>query len=268
MDEVFSKCESCSKEPTDTINVTRFADKIASCYARGDLASAEKLLSFWEAEARSLGDGRGLLAVLNEKVGVCRHLHKKEEGIAVSREAAALVDTLGAGDTVSAATVLVNCATTLKAFGLPGEALPLYGRARAVYEGEKGTDPYLLSSLYNNQATTLTDLGDLPAAEENYLRAIALLTERGGYDGEVGISYVNLAFLYDRMEKSAEDCLDALEAGWEYLNSKKIEQNGAYARICENCASAFTAFGQPERERELRERARKLYEAERRGQER
>ncbi|MBQ2117515.1 MAG: tetratricopeptide repeat protein [Clostridia bacterium] len=266
MDATFTKCESCSKEPTDTINVARFTDKITACYAQGDLESAVGLLSFWDAEARSLGDGRGLLTVLNEKVGVYRHLGKKEEGIAASREAVGLIDAIGVGDTVSAATVLVNCATTLRSFGLAGEALPIYERAKKVYEGEEGTDPYLLSSLYNNMATALTELCRYDSAEENYLRAIGLLSEKGGYDAEIGISYINLAFLYDQTDRSAGECLDALEAGWEYLNSKKIAQNGAYARICENCASAFTAFGMPERERELRERAKALYAAERAGQ--
>ena len=49
-------------------------------------------------------------------------------------KALALLDELGYEDTVSGATCFINSATVFKAFGRAGDALPLFEKARKVYE--------------------------------------------------------------------------------------------------------------------------------------
>lgn len=111
------ECESCSNEPKDKINLARFFAKLDEIFSRGDLAAAGRLIEYWERDARSIGDENGLLYVLNEETGFFRRTGEKEKGLAAVEEALALAEKLGICETVSGATVIINCATTMKAFG-------------------------------------------------------------------------------------------------------------------------------------------------------
>ena len=53
----------------DRINIARFIERLDGCFNRNDMKAARECIEYWEAEARRLGDDRGLLPVLNEAVG-------------------------------------------------------------------------------------------------------------------------------------------------------------------------------------------------------
>ena len=86
------ECESCSNERTDKINLARFFAKLDEAFSRGDLASAGRLIDYWERDARTIGDENGLLYVLNEQTGYFRRTGEKEKGLAAVNEALELTE--------------------------------------------------------------------------------------------------------------------------------------------------------------------------------
>lgn len=76
-EEQSCRCESCSKEKQDRVPIRRVIEKLDEHFSRNDLAGAGRLLSYWEKEARLIGDMRGLLEILNEEIGYFRRTAKK-----------------------------------------------------------------------------------------------------------------------------------------------------------------------------------------------
>lgn len=253
------ECESCSNEPNDRINIRRFFAKLDELFSRNDLPAAGRLMDYWERDARALGDEQGLLEVLNEETGYFRRTGEKEKAERTVNEALALTDKLGLSETVSGATIYINCATTMKAFGDAKKALPYYEKARLVYEKKLEKGNFMLAALYNNTALALTDLGRASEAEEYFLLAIETLKTDGSHCGETAVSYVNLAQLYYRIGAN-EKIPAVLERGWEYLSSASIPHDGNFAFICSKCAPAYRDFGQTQRADILFDLAKEIYE--------
>ena len=165
---------------------------------------------------------------------------------------------------VNNATIYLNCATTMKAFGKAEEALPYYDKAKEAYERLLSPDDYRLAGLYNNYATALKDLERYDEAREYFKEAIGLLQAKEGVYGEVAVSYVNLAHLeYDAAYAKGEDADDkvdeCLDKAWECLNDENIAHDGNYAYICEKCAPAYGFFGYFMQKAELEKRANEIY---------
>ena len=89
-EEQSCRCESCSKEKQDRVPIRRVIEKLDEHFSRNDLAGAGRLLSYWEKEARLIGDMRGLLEILNEEIGYFRRTGEKERGLAAVSEAFAI----------------------------------------------------------------------------------------------------------------------------------------------------------------------------------
>ena len=134
MMEFHERCESCSKETSDRIPIRRVMEKLDEYFSRDDLTGAGRLLAYWEKEARSLGDFRGLLEILSEEIGYFRRTDEGDRALSAVTEAFSLIEELGLSDSVSGGTIYVNGATTMKAFGKAAEAISYYARAKKIYE--------------------------------------------------------------------------------------------------------------------------------------
>ena len=163
---------------------------------------------------------------------------------------------------VGAATTFLNDATVYKAFGRAEESLPLFLRAREVYERElKGTDGRL-GGLYNNMALTLVDLGRFDEANALYEEAIEVMkkTENGAL--EVAITLLNMATAAEKelgllmADERIQELLDRAEE----LIDKHEPKDGYYAFVCEKCASVFSYYGRFVFAGELAERSRRISE--------
>jgi len=253
-------CCSCGNEPQGTIPVMRITEKLDALFSRNDLAGAERLLNYWEGEAEKLSDNRGLLSLKSEKVGLYRRLSEKDKGLAACRDALGLVSCCGLEDKVSGATVILNCATTMKAFGQAEEALPLYEKARAVYERELSPSDTLLAGLYNNTATAFAELGRIGEAEDLYLKAVSILKKSDTVPGEVAVSYVNLAVMFADADPFDERVYSYMDMAEELLLSDGLPRDGNYAFICSKCVPAFERFGYFVTAEELETRSREIYE--------
>ena len=248
---------------TVRIPTSRVIEKLDKYLAANDYVSAENHLKYWLGEAENGHDLRGKLTVLNEQIGLYRKTDKSDEGIKAISSALALSEELGITATVSYATTLVNAATGYKAFGKADLALPLYQKARIIYEAELSENDRRLAGLYNNMALTVTELGNYREAEELFLRAISIMSKQEHGEAETAVTYLNLADLVtveEGQEKGDEKITSYLVKAEELLNTEDLPRDANYAFICEKCAPAFGYYGYYFIEKELKERARMIYE--------
>lgn len=259
-----NECSSCSKEPQGYVPVARVIERLDELAAKNDGAGMERVLDYWEKEAKALGDDRGLLVILSEEVGHYRREGDEKKGLSACEQALALLS-LESDITVADATVYLNVATTMKAFGKAEEALKYYDVAREVYERELPADDYRLAGYHNNFATALADLGKFDEARAHYLKALDILKAQANIN-EVAITYVNLAKLADDEREARGDDDDGradelVELAYAALMQDGAELNGPYASVCMKVADACGYHGYFLYKKELEERAKAIYRA-------
>ncbi len=252
-----------SKEASITrIPTGRVIEKLDDYFAKNDLAGAERHLRYWEKEAMEGGDDRGRYTVCNELMGLLRKLGRRDEALAYAEHTLALAEKLGMTENVTGATALLNAGTVYKAFGKAAKGLPLFARARTIYEAQLKPDDARLAGLWNNMALALTDLGRYDEAEALYDKAVALTRQTPGMQGDAAISLLNKANLIEARDGLLDGdevicaCLEKAEA---LLNDPALPHDGYHAFVCEKCAPTFGYYGWFAFGRELEERAAKIY---------
>ncbi len=260
-------CVSCGYKlitkasPKGRIDVRRFIDKLDEFFDKNDMAGAGNHLTYWRQEAASLGDLSGELTVVSEQIGYFRKtLDERNATEAISR-GFSLIEALQNSDTVSAATVFLNSATTLKAFGKAAEAVGLYEKALSIYKRELPEDDTRFGGLYNNYGLALVDLCEYEKAEELYKKAIEIMlkSEKGKCDA--AITFINMAYLYNSDSRwgilDIEKCLTEAK---RLLGDEKNIKNGYYAFVLSKCAPAFRDFCDEETAKIMEDEAKRIYE--------
>lgn len=244
------------------ISIDRILSKLDEYLGKNDYVFAEKHLLYWLSEAENNQDVKVELLVSNELMGLYRKLGRKEDAVFRAERALCRIDELGIGFQVGAGTTYINSATVYKAFGMAEKSIPLFERAKAIYESELDVTDSRLGGLYNNMALALVDLGRFEEAYGFYRRAIEVMSKNDEGELEVAITYLNMATALE----AERGLLDAESGINEYLDKAENildthkPQDGYYAFVCEKCASVFGYYGRFFFERELLERARKIYE--------
>ena len=258
-------CASCGYKyqdpegPIGTISVSRVIQKLDEMFSCNDMVGAGRLLEYWRSEAVSLRDKKGELSVVNEQLGYFRKIGEMGKAMEAVNRSLALIEELDAWDTVSSATIFLNAATTLKAFGHAEEALPLYENTLAIYKENLPADDLRFGGFYNNYALALTDLGRYQEAEDCYNAAleIVLPDEKGRLDGAV--TYVNMAHLYETWAEKSRNIQSCLQKGLDILNDGRIEQNGYYAFVLSKCAPSYKHFGRSAEGAEMARLSEEIY---------
>lgn len=254
------KCQGCSKENMSRVPIIRVIGRLDELFAHNDLEGAVELLEYWNNEAQNIGDSRGRLEILNEQIGIYRRTYERDKALGVVNDALQIIESEGIDSTLSVGTIYINIATTLKAFGKTPEAMPYYEKAEQIYSSFANVPAFKLAALNNNKASAFAELGDFKSAEKCYLSAIEILKSSSEYFGEIAVSYVNLAHLYEDMAQLDTVIYDTMQKAWEYLTKPQIAHDGNYAFICTKCAPSFEYFGFAEREQYLTKEAERIYE--------
>ena len=247
------------------ISTARVLEKLDEYLHKNDYAAAERHLSFWLSEAKSENNRRAELLIRNEQMGLYRKLGKKEEALAALREAFATIDALEISHQIGAATTYLNAATVYCAFGKAEEGNFLFEKAKLVYEAELDEHDRRLGGLYNNMGITLVELGRFDEAKELYEKAISVMKQNENAEAEVAITYLNLATAAEKelgLLDADGEIVSYLDRAEEYLD-RVTERNGNYAFACEKCATVFGYYGRFAYQKELAERARRIYESKR-----
>ena len=256
------KCESCSKEAVKGIPVQRIINKLDSLFSKNDLSEAGRLLEYWEGEARASSDERGLITILDEEIGYYRRTGEREKGLAAVKEAFSLLEAEEYADSVSTATIYVNGATTMKAFGGAKDSLPYYDMAHEIYLKHLPSDSFLLAALYNNMASAYSELKNYGEAKELYEKAISVLKMQNEsvYNGEIAVSLLNIAQMMYEKDPCGEEAYEYAQEAYSYLTQKPNVHDGNYAFILSKCAPTFGYLGYFKYEKELSAESERIYE--------
>lgn len=248
-------------------SLDRIIEKLDTYLHANDYSGAERHLKYWLDESRMTCDSRAELMMLNELMGLYRKTGRRDEAIESAESALKIVEGADAAGEITQATTYINAATVYKAFSLADKAMPLFFNAQNIYERELEKSDARLGGLYNNMALALVDLCRFDEAEALYKKAIRVMESMPDREGEVAISYLNLATLTEKKcglvdgDEQIREYLDIAEA----LLEKHQNRDGYYAFVCEKCASVFGYYGRFLFEKVLADRAREIYERERLG---
>ncbi len=243
-------------------SVDRIRAKLDEHLNRNDYAAAERHLLYWLSEAKNTADRSVTLFVENELMGINRKMGKRDQAVAHAEEALRLLAVYRMEDTLTAATTALNVATVYKAFSMPERALPLFSRARQIYEARLPSDDPRLAGLYNNTALALVDVGRFAEARDFNEKALSVLQQCEGGSPEIAITYLNMASAAEQehgAEAADEEITELLRKGRALLDACNV-RDGNYAFVCEKCASVFGYYGYFVYEQELLERSRRIYE--------
>ncbi len=241
----------------------RIVEKLDEYMSRRDYRGAERHLLYWMEEARMGRDRRGELMLSNELIGHYRKTGEREAALRWVDTALRLLDELDFDGTITAGTTCVNAATACCAFDENERALPLFERARAIYESDEKTRPELLGGLYNNMALCCKALGRYGEAYELFDRASAQMGKLPGGMLEQAITCLNVADTVaaeQGLEAGEERINTLMEQALALLQDERAPRNGYYAFVCEKCAPSFSYYGWFLAASELEEEAKRIYE--------
>ncbi len=240
----------------------RVLEKLDSFLKANDYQGAKRLLNYWLSEADFIGDNHGKLLIQNELMGISRKLGEKEQAFKYAEDALFQVEKMGIENNVGAATTYLNSATVFKAFDMAESALPLYEKAKEIYEKNLSPCDERLGGLYNNMGLALVDLKRFKEAEDLYIKALDVMKALPEKEPEQAITYLNMATAketeFGLIEAKAE--IDELiKKAINCMNAGKDRTDGNYAFVCEKCASVFGYYGYEDYATELNERSRRIY---------
>lgn len=240
------------------ISLRTFIKELDSLFAKEDLQGAEACAVKWLDLAREYGDKPGELIVLNEMTGFYRQTKNEEKGLAAVNEAFALLDSFDF-DKKTAATIYLNGATTMKAFGKSAEAMKFYEKSHGLFLEILDKNDPLFAGFYNNKALALQDLKRYSEAEEYFLKAIKITESNPKNELETAISLVNLAHLYYEIDSGDERINGLMDKALDILDCPDYYGYEKYAFTCRKCAPSFGFFGFFLAEKKLNERADRIY---------
>lgn len=246
-----------------SIPVGRVLEKLDRLLVQKDFDGAELHLTYWLRDAETVGDMRGMLTVVNELIGLYRKLGREKEALSAAERALSLADEAKLAGSITMGTTLVNVATAYKAFGHADTALPLYEKARDLYEKYLLPDDGRLGGLYNNMALALMDISCFEEARQLFEKALAVMALVPGREPEMAVTYCNLADLTAAelgLEAGEAEISRCLEKAMELLNAEGLTRDGNYAYVCEKCAPCFGYYGFFLYKKELTKRAEQIYE--------
>ena len=255
--------EPFGQEPRlKSVPMDRVRQKLDELEGRRDFAGAERHLKYWLEEARLGRDLRGEFSVRNEQMGFYRKQGSKEDAFAAAEAALALIAPLGIENSIAAATCYVNSATVYDAFGEPERSLPLFEKARVIYERELAPDDPLLGGLYNNMGLALAAVGRYGEARTLYAQALKIMSTAPHGALEQAVTYLNLAdtaYAEHGDEAGEAEITDCLNRAAALLDSPGLEHDAYYAFVCDKCASGFDFYGWFAYAAELKERVERIY---------
>lgn len=196
-------------------------------------------------------------------MGLYRKTGKQKEAFAAAEAGLALIPQLDYENAVSGGTCYINAATVYKAFGKAKTALPLYQKAKEIYEAQLADNDGRLGGLYNNMALALLDEKQYTEAEELYQKALAVMEKVPDGQLDAAITWLNLADLYcarDGYEKAKDFIEDCLSKAETLLHTESIEQGNYAAFVYEKCAPIFGYYYHREAQEKLEQKAKAIHE--------
>ena len=247
----------------NAININKLIAELDHILSKNDYNSACDFLEKWVEISQQQNDTKSLFSLCNECIGLYRKIGDKENCYKYCQKSLDLLKLLNIENTVTGATAFINCATAYKAFGEAEKSISLFEKSVTLYESLLPENDRKLAGLYNNFALSLVDLKEYESALALYEKAIAVLNKNQKFNLEQAVSYLNMANAIEAqngLENSCEEIDALLDKAEKVLNENYSETDGNYAFVCEKCAPTFGYYGRFLYEKDLKERARVIYE--------
>ena len=185
--------EPCAQS-LDTKSIIAGLDKLLFS---GDDAAAGEYLDRWCQKAQEAGDWRTELTLQSELMGFHRRTSDKAAAMAAVERGLELIREHRLGSTVSGATIILNAATTLKAYGMAVQSIPMFVQTCRVYSQTLDPLDYRFGGLYNNMALSYADIGDaqIPVAGKGRGNGGGHIAGCHSLTGECRGNEVNMVFL-------------------------------------------------------------------------
>lgn len=241
----------------------RILNKLDDLLSRNDYTGAENHLKHWLSEAELSNNRQIILLISNELMGLYRKLGKKDEALLFSARALNEINEMNISDNIGAATTYINAATVYKAFGMPKKSIPLFEKAKKTYELQLTVTDPRLGGLYNNMALAFVDLKNFSEAFALYEKALKVMENIPNGKPESAITYLNMASAAEAqkgIENAEKEISEYLDKATALLDESANDNSGNYAFVCEKCAPVFGYYGYFYYEKELKNRARRIYE--------
>lgn len=241
----------------------RIISKLDEYLSKDDYVSAEKHLAYWYSEAENQKDIRTMLLIRNEQMGLYRKIGQREKSIGCAEDALSITAKEGIESNIGAATTYLNVATVYKAFGMPEKSIPLFEKAKDIYENNLAENDERFGGLYNNMALALVDLKEFEKADALYRKALAIMKNIPNGKPEQAITWLNMANAAETesgLENAENTITEYLENAMKLLDESQSETDGNYAFVCRKCSSVFGYYGYFFYENVLERRAKKIYE--------
>jgi len=237
----------------------RILTRLDEYLAQNDYDAAERHLLYWLAEKRGSSAAVGLY---NELLGIYRKTGQEEKALESVKNALQMIEDLKLDGGIAAATTYLNAATVLHAFGRAEEGLPLFERAREIYERELSPRDTRMGGLYNNMGTTLVTLRRFAEADALYQKAIAIMRDVPDGDLEVAVTLLNMASAVEAEKGTlaGEEEITALLDEARALIEAHGERDAYYAFVLSKCAPVYRYYGHFRYANELEERVKNIYE--------
>ena len=247
------------EKPAESIPIRSVIGKFDAAASREDYAECDRLLGYWLAEARALGDRRGELSLLSEAAGLYRKINDRERALKTVDDCLKLLESGEFSGLISTGDMYINCATTLSAFGLAERSLEYFDRALAIYEAELPAGHEMFAAYYNNRGLALSFLGRYAEARDCFFRAADILSKIEARRLDLAITHLNIAdtFVEDAELDDREGCVERARS---LIEDPEVKRDAYYAFVCRKCAPAFRHYGYFAYARQLNERADSIYE--------
>ncbi|MGN1315979.1 MAG: tetratricopeptide repeat protein [Acutalibacteraceae bacterium] len=248
---------------TNRLNMGSVISELDDILSKNRYDDARVFLEEQIIHAQQHNDNKGLFTLYNECIGLYRKIGDRENCYKYCRKALESVIALNLENHISGATTYINCGTAYKAFGEAPRSIVYFEKALALYEKLLPLNDRRLAGLYNNYALSLVDLKEYEKALFLYNKAISVLDKNPRFNLEQAVTYLNMANALEAQKGLTEACEEIdvlLNKAEKVLNENLSEDDGNYAFVCEKCAPTFGYYGRFLYEKELTERARKIYE--------
>ncbi len=247
----------------EPIPYQRVTDKLESYMNRKDYAGAERHLRYWLQEAETGGDLQGQLLMCNELIGFFRKTEQSESAHEFADRALKLLEKPEFEHSVNVGTTCINIATAYNAFGEYEKSLPLFEKAKTVYESRTDVPPHLLGGLYNNMGLTFFALKRYDEAMSSYEKAIHEMGKVRNGALEQAITCLNMADTVagrDGLLEGETEIYGLLDRASDLLHDSSVPHDGYYAFVCEKCAPSFSYYGYFAAAEEFQKEAEQFYE--------
>ncbi len=212
-----------------------FFPGLDNLFAQKNIAAVDDYLARHLEAAKKSGNAGYQLAVLNEQAGYYRNRSLFLQAFAACEQAMAIISTPSFADNISAATTMLNVATSLNAGGRVTEALEMYGTVDAIYAASLDANDPRRAALYNNLAQACMTTGDKNNALEFLHKSLAILKTSPDYGSELATTHSNIALLYLSLgdNEAAAAQLQMAVSGFESLGYDSPHYPAALAAMAQ-----------------------------------